>query len=425
MPPISWSLVRFSKVRPFQQLAYYAGHVDAGKSTLMGRLLLDLKAVDERTMDKYRREAENMGKGSFALAWILDEGTEERTRGVTIDIAINNFETDRTSFTILDAPGHRDFVPNMIAGACQADFAVLVIDASPGEFESGLKGQTKEHTLLVRSIGVSKIVVAVNKMDRAKWSEERFQDIQQQMHAFLTTAGFKRENVSFIPCSGLLGHNILHRTTTPQADWYSGKTLVEELDTCEPTFRALDKPFRMMVGDVFHGSLQNPLSISGRIEAGSLQVGDQIMVMPRGERALIKGIQVDDEPSDWAVAGQNAVLHITEIDPAQIKLGDMLCNPATPVSNISSFTAKVLAFQHLTPMPLDVHKGRLHVAGKISSLVAVLNKADGSMVKKRPKIVQPGSIARVLVELNSAAPIEGGRIVLRANGETVAAGLLQ
>lgn len=391
----------------------------------MGRLLFDLGAVDERTVEKYRKEAEKMGKGSFALAWILDQGTEERARGVTMDIATNKFETDRTSFTILDAPGHRDFVPNMIAGASQADFAVLVIDSSTGEFESGLKGQTKEHTLLVRSMGVSKIVVVVNKMDRTDWSEERFRDIQQQMLAFLTTAGFKRESVSFVPCSGLLGDNILHKTTKPRADWYCGKTLVEELDACEPTNRALDKPLRMTVGDVFYGSLPGLLSMSGRIEAGSLQVGDQIMVMPSGEKASIRSIQVDDKSSDWAVAGQNVVLHVPEIDPAQIRVGDMLCNPASGVSNVSSFTAKVLAFGHLTPMPLEVHRGRLHVAGKISSLVALLDKADGSIIKPKPKIVQPGMIARVVVELDSPAPIEGGRIVLRANGETVAAGLLE
>lgn len=391
----------------------------------MGRLLFDLKAIDERTMERYKKEAEKMGKGSFAFAWILDQGTEERARGVTIDIATNKFETDRTSFTILDAPGHRDFVPNMIAGASQADFAVLVIDASTGEFEAGLRGQTREHALLVRSMGVSKIVVAINKMDRINWSEDRFQDIQQQMSAFLTTAGFKGENILFVPCSGLQGDNILNRSTTPQAKWYSGRTLVEELDTSEPTIRALDKPLRMTIGDVFQESVQNPLSISGRIEAGSLQVGDQVVLMPSGEKASIRNIQVDDEPNDWAVAGQNVILSITEIDPEKLKVGDILCSAVSPVISVTSFTAKVLAFEHLTPMPLDIHRGRLHIPGRISRLVAVLDKVDGSLIKKKPKIVQPGSVVRVVVELESPAPIEGGRIVLRSDGETVAAGLLE
>lgn len=393
----------------------------------MGRLLFDLKAIDQRTMDKYKKEAEGIGKGSFAFAWVLDQGTEERARGVTIDIATNKFETEKTNFTILDAPGHRDFVPNMIAGASQADFAVLVIDASMGNFESGLRGQTKEHALLVRSMGVHKIIVAINKMDMAGWSEDRFHEIKHQMSGFLTTAGFQPKNISFIPCSGLQGANILRKTTESKASWYKGLTLVEELDTSEPTIHALDKPFRMTIGDVFRGGVQNPLSVSGRLESGNIQVGEQVLVMPSGEKAFIKNLEVDDEPCDWAVAGQNTVLHLTDIDQIHLKIGDMLCSPASPIQNTTTFTAKVLAFQHLTPMNIDIHKGRLHIPGKISQLVATLDKADGStIVKKRPKIVQPGSLVRVKVEMDHAVPLsEAGRIVLRANGDTVAAGLIE
>jgi elongation factor 1 alpha-like protein len=391
----------------------------------MGRLLFDFKAIDERDMEEYKKEADKAGKGSFAFAWILDQGTEERARGVTMDIAAHNFETERTAFTILDAPGHRDFVPSMIGGASEADFAVLVIDASEGEFEAGLQGQTKEHALLVRSMGVSRIILAVNKMDRMNWSWERFQEIQQQMLAFLTTAGFKEENISIVPCSGLEGDNILKRITSPQASWYSGLTLVEELDKSEPITRALDKPLRMSISDISDESIQNPLCVSGRIDAGSLQVGDQIVVMPDGELAYIKNIRVDEEPCDWAVAGQNVTLSITEIDEDKIRTGHMVCSPASPVKNISSFMAKMLAFDYLTPMPLVVHKGHFKAPGKISKLVAILDKVDGSVIKKRPQIVYPGSTTRVVVELEEPAPIEGGRIILRANGETVAAGFVE
>ncbi|KIV83257.1 translation elongation factor Tu [Exophiala sideris] len=402
------------------------GHVDAGKSTLMGRLLFDLKAVDERTMEKYRKEAERIGKGSFAFAWVLDQGTEERARGVTIDIATNNFETEKTNFTILDAPGHRDFVPNMIAGASQADFAVLVIDASTGNFESGLKGQTKEHALLVRSIGVQRLIVAVNKMDVADWSQGRFDEIRQQMAGFLSSAGFQPKNISFVPCSGLQGGNILTRASDPKASWYSGPTLVEELDLSEPSTHALDKPLRMTISDVFRGGVQNPLSVSGRLESGNIQVGEQVIIMPSGEKAQIRSLEVDDEPQEWAVAGQNVVLNLTDVDPIHLKTGDVLCSAVSPVQNITEFTAKLLAFDHLTPMNIDVHKGRLHVPGRITQLVGVLDKSSGAVLKKKPKIVQPGAVIRVVVQLDQAVPLEApSRVVLRANGETVAAGLIE
>ncbi|KAJ5479112.1 hypothetical protein N7530_004621 [Penicillium desertorum] len=402
------------------------GHVDAGKSTLMGRLLADQGAIDQRTLDRYRREAEKIGKGSFALAWVLDQGSEERARGVTIDIATNQFETDKTAFTIVDAPGHRDFVPNMIAGASQADFAVLVIDSSVGSFESGLKGQTKEHALLVRSMGVQKIVVAVNKMDTVQWDRERFEEIEQQISAFLTTAGFQDSNISFVPCSGVLGDNISRRTNDPHASWYTGRTLIEELETSEPYTHALEKPLRMTIGDVFRGGVQSPLSISGRIDAGSLQMGDHILIMPSGETATVRSLEVDSQPSDWAVAGQNVVLNIANIDPIHLRSGDVVCRPSSPIPTITSFTAKVLAFEHLMPMQVDVHRGRLHVPGRISKLVASLDKASGAAIKKRPKIVGPGVVVRVVVEMDQAVPLEAPtRIVLRAGGSTVAAGLLE
>ncbi|PLB41356.1 putative translation elongation factor EF-1 subunit [Aspergillus candidus] len=402
------------------------GHVDAGKSTLMGRLLADLKAVDQRTLDKYRREAEKIGKGSFALAWVLDQGSEERARGVTIDIATNNFETENTVFTIVDSPGHRDFVPNMIAGASQADFAVLVIDAGTGNYEAGLKGQTKEHALLVRSMGVQRVIVAVNKMDSVEWNKDRFEEIEQQVSSFLTTAGFQAKNLSFVPCSGISGANVTRRSEDPQVSWYTGRTVIEELEATEPHAHAVDKPLRMTIGDVFRGSVQNPLSISGRLDAGSVQVGDVILTMPSGETATIRSLEVDGTPQDWAVAGQNVVLNLANIDPIHLRTGDVICRASAPIKNITSFTTKVLAFEHLMPSMVDVHHGRLHVPGRISKLVATLDKGSGAVLKKKPKIIAPGTVARIAVEMDQAVPLEAPtRIVLRAGGDTVAAGLLE
>ncbi|TLD32256.1 elongation factor tu gtp binding domain-containing protein [Venturia nashicola] len=404
------------------------GHVDHGKSTLMGRLLYDLGVVDEKQVEKLRREAKKIGKSSFALAWVMDATSDERERGITVDVATNHFETSKTRFTILDAPGHQDFIPNMIAGASQADFAVLVIDASPNSFESGLRGQTKEHALLVRSMGVQRLIVAVNKMDACEWSEDRFTEIKQQMTAFLTSANFSTNTLTFVPCAGLTGENINAKPTTPNAAWYSGTTLVEELDASEPSKRNLEKPLRMTISEIFRSSTQTTVSVSGKLDSGSLQVGDVITVMPSGETATIKTLEADGAASsEWAVAGQIAVLNLIDIDPVHLKLGDIISHPSNPISNVKEFTAKILAFEHVLPMFVDVHRGPLHVGGKVTQLVAVLDKVSGKELgKKKVRVVQPGSVARVVVELESGLPVEaGGKVILRSEGLTVAAGLVE
>ncbi|KAF2239740.1 hypothetical protein EV356DRAFT_499952 [Viridothelium virens] len=406
------------------------GHIDHGKSTLMGRLLLDLQVINQRTIDKLRKEADTIGKSSFALAWIMDQTSDERSRGVTVDVATHAFETAKTRFTILDAPGHRDFVPNMIAGTSQADFAILVLDASPDSFESGLRGQTKEHALLLRALGVARVVVAVNKMDAVAWDRARFEDVHQQMKAFFVTAGFSAANLTFVPCAGLTGDNIVRAAPKETASWYEGPTLVNALDDAEPAERSLEKPLRMSVADVFRGGVTNPLSITGRIDAGTLQVGDQILVQPAGETAVIKGIEADGEgetSADWAVAGMLPVLHLAEIDPVHLRVGDVVCSPTnSPIRNVRALEVKILAFEHVLPQLVDVHRGRMHVPGRVSELLAVLDAKTGLEGKKKKlRVVQPGSMAKVRVELERALPLEiPGRLVLRAEGKTIAAGLI-
>lgn len=392
----------------------------------MGRLLLDLKYVDQRTVDKYKRQAEKSGKQSFALAWVMDQRNEERERGVTIDIATNYFETDKTKYTILDAPGHRDFVPNMIAGASQADFAILVIDSNTGAYEKGLKGQTREHILLLRSLGLQRVIVAVNKLDMVGWSKDRFQDISQEVTGFLNGLGFQDKNIDFIPISGLDGENIVKKITDPAASWYTGGTLLEALEKTEPTtVRALKKPFRMAISEIFR-SQQGTSTMAGRIDSGTIQVGDKLIIQPSGETAYVKSIIVDGESSDWAVAGQNASLALTDIDPVHFRVGDILSTAANPIHIGDTFTMKAMAFDHLMPMPVDLHRGRLHSPGYIQSMTASLDKATGEVIKKRPKVIQPGGVARVVVKLHEKVPLEAGqRVVLRSGGETIAAGLLE
>ncbi|KAI4906061.1 hypothetical protein J4E90_010909 [Alternaria incomplexa] len=402
------------------------GHVDHGKSTLMGRLLYDLKVIDQRSIDKLRKEAETIGKSSFALAWVMDETSEERSRGVTVDIATNYFETDKTKFTILDAPGHKDFIPNMISGASQADFPVLVIDASTNSFESGLKGQTKEHILIARSMGMQHIIVAVNKMDTVGWSKSRFDDISKRMTAFLTEASFLEKRITFIPLAGLTGENVVKKIENSAAHWYTGETLLEALERIDLPTRNFTKPLRLSVADVFRGDIRSPLSISGRIDAGTLQVGDVILALPANETATIKSIEVQDAPVDWAICGQIPTLHLTDIDPVHLRQGDIVCARSDPVKLVKAFTSKLLAFEHVLPMPVEVFRSTLNSPAGIRTLSAKLNKFTGEVVKKKPRIVKPGEVARVVVQLERELPVEEGmRVVLRERGRTVGAGLME
>lgn len=393
----------------------------------MGRLLYDLQVVDQRTVDKLRKEAEQIGKSSFAQAWLMDETSDERSRGVTVDFATKHFETDKTRFTILDAPGHQDFIPNMIAGASQADFAVLVIDAGTNSFESGLRGQTKEHALLVRSMGVQQLIIAINKMDMVNWSQKRFDDIRTQISSFLTQAGFQLKNLTFVPCAGLTGENVVLPPKSGEAPWYAGPTLVEALDAQDATKRTIEAPLRMTISDTFRGGVNNALSVSGRIDSGSLQSGEQIMIMPSGEQAAVRGLEADNDGAEWAVAGQIVTLHITELDSQHLRTGDLVCSSSSPVRNIKSFKCKILAFEHVMPMFVSLHRGPMHAAAQITKLEALLDKSSGEVIKRKPRVVQPGTVARVSVELvERPVPIEGGmRIVLRAEGSTIAAGLVQ
>jgi elongation factor 1 alpha-like protein len=268
------------------------GHVDAGKSTLMGHLLFQLGSVSKKKMHSYESNAKKMGKASFAFAWVLDETDEERSRGITMDVAQNAFETDHKQVVLLDAPGHKDFIPNMITGAAQADAAVLVVDATRGEFETGFEmgGQTREHALLLKSLGVNQLLVAVNKLDNEQWSKDRFNDVQTKLKLFLKQAGYKTSEVPFVPCSGLAGENLCKRSTlTDLTDWYKGPSLLELIDSLKPPERPLDKALRMCVNDVFKGAASSLFSVSGRVEAGAVKVGQKIVVMPANEACSVKG----------------------------------------------------------------------------------------------------------------------------------------
>ncbi|KAK9463548.1 uncharacterized protein V1516DRAFT_668061 [Lipomyces oligophaga] len=418
------------------------GHVDAGKSTLMGRLLYDVGTVDERTLKKYQRESDKIGKGSFALAWVLDQSEEERERGVTVDISSNDFESSKVAFTILDAPGHQDFVPNMIAGASEADFAVLVIDASTNAFESGFvqSGQTKEHAILVRSLGIQRLIIAVNKLDNVNWAEYRYDEIKSALQAFFQAIGFPASQTSFIPCSGLSGDNIVNRSAEPSfREWYKGPTLLEELENLESIERDITGPLRISVSDVFKTNTSSLLNVSGRINSGNVQLGETVIAVPSMETVLVKSISSGEEKLKWAVAGDNIQIGITNVSEiSQIRAGDILCSIKQPLQRVCSFVARVAVFQLRVPLikgsNVLMYRGRTQQAGQIVKLISTVDKSTGKELKKKPRHLSSGQTA--LIELavigqgyfptetfNSNKDI--GRIVLRQEGTTVAAGIVE
>ncbi|XP_029902607.1 HBS1-like protein isoform X2 [Myripristis murdjan] len=413
------------------------GHVDAGKSTLMGHLLYLLGNVNKRTMHKYEQESKKAGKASFAYAWVLDETGEERDRGVTMDVGMTKFETNSKVVTLMDAPGHKDFIPNMITGAAQADVAVLVVDASRGEFEAGFEagGQTREHGLLVRSLGVTQLAVAVNKMDQVNWQQERFQEILSKLGHFLKQAGFKETDVCYIPTSGLSGENLTSRSSVPQLTcWYSGPCLLEQIDAFKPPQRSVDKPFRLCVSDVFKDQ-GSGFCVTGKIEAGCIQTGDRILAMPPNETCTVKGITLHDEALDWAVAGDHVSLTVTGMDIIKINVGCVFCDCKEPIRVCTRFRARILLFNIEVPItqgfPVLLHYQTVSEPATIRKLVSVLHKSSGEVLKKKPKCLGKGMNA--VVEIQTQRPVslelykdykELGRFMLRYVGSTIAAGVV-
>uniref|UniRef100_A0A8C5VTC9 HBS1-like protein n=1 Tax=Microcebus murinus TaxID=30608 RepID=A0A8C5VTC9_MICMU len=358
------------------------GHVDAGKSTLMGHMLYLLGNVNKRTMHKYEQESKKAGKTG-----------EKRERGVTMDVGMTKFETTTKVITLMDAPGHKDFIPNMITGAAQADVAVLVVDASRGEFEAGFEtgGQTLEHGLLVRSLGVTQLAVAVNKMDQVNWQQERFQEITGKLGHFL---------------NGLSGDNLITRSQSSElTKWYKG---------------------------VYQGS---GFWVTGKIEAGYIQTGDRLLAMPPNETCTAKGITLHDEPVDWAAAGDHVSLTLVGMDIIKINVGYIFCGPKELIKACTRFQARILIFNIEIPItkgfPVLLHYQTVSEPAVIKRLISVLNKSTGEVTKKKPKLLTKGQNA--LVELQRQRPIalelykdfkELRRFMLRYSGSTIAAGVV-
>ncbi|KIN95679.1 hypothetical protein M404DRAFT_1007284 [Pisolithus tinctorius Marx 270] len=426
------------------------GHVDAGKSTLMGRLLYELGHVDEKTRVLNERGSSKVGKSSFSWAWGLDETTEERERGITMDIALQSLTTSNRQITILDAPGHKDFIPNMISGASQADCALLVVDAATGEFEAGFDrgGQTREHILLVRSLGVSQVIVAVNKLDQVNWAESRYKEICRLLKAFLSQSGFQSPKIGFVPVAAMLGVNLVDRSSiegSALTKWYKGPTLVDLLDKLEPPVRDIESPLRIPISNVFKAQ-GSGTGVSGRVCGGVVQVGERVRVLPGDETAVVRSIEVDENNVPWAAAGSNATLYLVAIDPIYLAVGSILCPPGNLVPLATAFSARIIVFDIQVPITVGTSIELFHhsrdVPATLSKLVATIDRASGSVVKKNPRVLSRGTSAEVEITLRGGTlstpsvtgrpiPLEPfsvnkdmGRILVRRGGETIAAGIV-
>ncbi|XP_072935671.1 protein HBS1 [Epargyreus clarus] len=413
------------------------GHVDAGKSTLMGRLLCDLGEVSQKTLHKYEQESKKIGKQSFMYAWVLDETGEERVRGITMDVGRAQFETKTKKVIILDAPGHADFIPNMITGAGQADVALLVVDATRGEFESGFDfgGQTREHALLVRSLGVNQLAVAVNKLDTSNWSQERFTEITKKLKAFLKQAGFKDCDVTYIPCSGLTGENLVKPPVEAELlTWYKGPCLLDVIDKFNVPERPVSKPFRLSINDVYKGT-GSGFCVAGRIENGVINKGDKVLVCPTKEMAEVRNVSINDMSSNVAFAGDQVSVTLSGVDMQNVSIGYILSDPVQQVPVTSRFEARLVVFNVKVPItkgfPVLLHHQSLVESANIVKLKAQLNKSTGELVKKKPRCLGNNSVAVVDIEVCRPICVERykdvkelGRVMLRVSGVTIAAGLV-
>ncbi len=412
------------------------GHVDHGKSTLVGHLLYRLGYIDEKTMKQLEEEAKKRGKESFKFAWILDKLKEERERGVTIDLSFMKFETKKYYFTIIDAPGHRDFVKNMITGASQADAALLVVSARKGEFEAGMspEGQTREHLILAKTMGIDQIIVAVNKMDATEppWSKERYEQIVAVLKKFMKSLGYKVDQIPFIPVSAWTGDNLIERS--PNMPWYNGPTLVEALDMLQPPKKPIDKPLRIPIQNVYSIPGVGTVPV-GRVETGVLKVGDKVVFMPPGVVGEVRSIEMHHVRMEKAEPGDNIGFNVRGVSKKDIKRGDVAGHLDNPPTVADEFTAKVFVVWHPTAIAPGytpvVHAHTASVACRITEIVAKLDPRTGKVIEKNPSFIKQGEVAIVkfkpikpmVIEKFSEFPALG-RFAMRDMGKTVGIGVV-
>jgi len=414
------------------------GHVDSGKSTTTGHLIYKCGGIDKRTIEKFEKEAHEMGKGSFKYAWVLDKLKAERERGITIDIALWKFETDKYHYTIIDAPGHRDFIKNMITGTSQADVAVLIIASPSGEFEAGISknGQTREHALLAYTLGVKQLIVGVNKMDdkSVSYSEDRFKEIQKEVSNFIKKIGYNPKNVPFVPISGWNGDNMLEKSSN--MSWWKGPTLLEALDSMTPPVRPVDKPLRVPLQDVYKIGGIGTVPV-GRVETGVLKPGMVVTFAPSALTTEVKSVEMHHEQLQQAVPGDNVGFNVKNVSVKEIRRGNVAGDSTNdPPAEVDEFNAQVIVLNH----PGQIHAGyapvvdchTAHIACKWKVICQKIDRRSGKILEEGPKFIKSGDAALVDMAPSKPMCVESfseyaplGRFAVRDMRQTVAVGVIK
>lgn len=427
------------------------GHVDHGKSTLVGRLLVEAGAVDEKTWKEVVESAIKAGKESEKYAWLLDRLKEERERGLTISLAYRKFETNNIYYTIIDAPGHRDFIKNMITGASQADVAVLAVSAKKGEFEAGMspEGQTREHILLAKTMGIDNLIIAISKMDTTEppYSEKRFIEIIEILTKFLKAVGYRLDTITVVPTAAWVGDGVTKYSQN--MPWWNQQkieelkkkyglngslTLYEALDNVKPPPKPIDKPLRIPISEVFTISGVGTVPV-GRVETGVLKVGDRVIFMPPNVVGEVRTIEMHHQRIEQALPGDNIGFNVRGISKEQVKRGDVVGHATNPPTVVEEFTARVMVVWHpsaiapgYTPV---IHAHTASIACRVTEIVAKLDPRTGQVMEKNPPFIKQGDIAIVrfkpikpmVIEKYSEFP-QLGRFALRDMGKTIGIGIV-
>jgi elongation factor 1-alpha len=412
------------------------GHIDNGKSTTMGHMLMDLGLIDERTIASHAAESEKTGKGdTFKYAWVMDNIKDERERGITIDLAFQKFESAKYFFTLIDAPGHRDFIKNMITGASEADCAILVLSAKEGETDTAIApgGQAREHAFLLRTLGVGQLIVAINKMDDSNYSEQAFKVAKEKAEKLVKSVGYKLENVPIVPVSGWKGDNLVKKSDNMK--WWTGKTLLETFDEFKLPEKPVGKPLRIPIQDVYTITGVGTVPV-GRVETGVAKAGMKIVVMPSGALGEIKTIETHHTQMESAEAGDNIGFNLRGIEKKDIKRGDVIGTPDSPPNVAKEFRAQIIVIHHPTALAPGytpvMHAHTCQVAATIVAFESKINPQTGAEEEKDPKFLKAGDSAIVRIRPVRPIPIETfqdfpelGRFALRDMGATIAAGVVK